>query len=53
MNKLWKQIFGPLLEPKIRSKKVALVYNKDTGRLSEYEDEEILNSFSSDDTIPF
>tara|TARA_X000001382_G_scaffold59330_1_gene40849 strand:- start:690 stop:2360 length:1671 start_codon:yes stop_codon:yes gene_type:complete len=31
----------------------ALVYNKDTGRLSEYEDTEILNSFSSDDTIPF
>ena len=31
----------------------ALVYNKDTGRLSEYEDEEILNSFSSDDIIPF
>ena len=31
----------------------ALVYNKDTGRLSEYEDTEMLNSFSADDTIPF
>ena len=31
----------------------ALVYDKDTGRLSEYEDTEMLNSFSSDDIIPF
>ena len=31
----------------------ALVYDKDTGRLSEEEDSEILNSFSSDDIIPF
>tara|TARA_R100001594_G_scaffold80379_1_gene114901 strand:+ start:4351 stop:5874 length:1524 start_codon:yes stop_codon:yes gene_type:complete len=31
----------------------ALVYDKNTGRLSEYEDTEMLNSFSSDDIIPF
>jgi twinkle protein len=31
----------------------ALVYDKDTGRLSEYEDTEMLNSFSADDTLPF
>jgi len=31
----------------------ALVYDKDTGRLSEYEDTEMLHSFSAEDKIPF
>jgi twinkle protein len=31
----------------------ALVYDKDTGRLSEYSDSELLNSSSEDDSIPF
>ena len=31
----------------------ALVYDKETGRLSEYEDNELLNSDSDDSIIPF
>ena len=31
----------------------SLVYDKDTGRLSEYSDDELLNSKAEDDSMPF